>query len=154
MDGGVRLRKFEWSVASGQLQVAQEEPKQACQGLRRATDHWQLASWQLYYFPMPELPVLHHRPHEELILIGFRVDARHDGPQFYTLLAVGGDNERPLTSDGRIVFFVASQSWRRRRWRSIPAWRDLVLPRRPSKRFAMSRRRCIGSIRNKPIPTA
>jgi hypothetical protein len=55
---------------------------------------------------MPELPVLHPRAHEELILIGFRVDARHDGPQFYTLLAVGSDNERPLTSEGRIVFFV------------------------------------------------
>ena len=55
---------------------------------------------------MPELPVLHPKPHEELILVGFRVDARHDGPQFYTLLAVGGDDERPLTSDGRIVFFV------------------------------------------------
>src|ERR1017187_6043691 len=55
---------------------------------------------------MPELHVLHHRPHEELILIGFRVDGGHDGPQFYTLLAVGSDDERPLTSDGRIVFFA------------------------------------------------
>ena len=55
---------------------------------------------------MPELPVLHPRAHEELILIGFRVDAGHDGPQFYTVLAVGSDNERPLSSDGRIVFFV------------------------------------------------
>jgi hypothetical protein len=55
---------------------------------------------------MPELPVLQPRPHEELTLVGFRVDARHDGPQFYTLLAVGGDDERPLTSDGRVIFFV------------------------------------------------
>jgi hypothetical protein len=55
---------------------------------------------------MPELPVLQHRTHEELILIGFRVDARHDGAQFYTLLAVGGDDERPVTADGRIVFFA------------------------------------------------
>ncbi len=55
---------------------------------------------------MPELPVLHPRAHEELLLIGFRVDARHDGPQFYTLLAVGGDDERPITSGGRVVFFV------------------------------------------------
>ena len=46
------------------------------------------------------------QPHEELILVGFRVEARHDGPQFYTLLAVGGDNERPLTADGRVLFFV------------------------------------------------
>src|ERR1039458_539621 len=55
---------------------------------------------------MPELSVLHPRAHEELILIGFRVDGGHDGPQFYTLLAVGGDDERPLASDGRIVFFA------------------------------------------------
>ncbi len=55
---------------------------------------------------MPELSVLHPRAHEELLLIGFRVDARHDGPQFYTLLAVGGDDERPITSGGRVVFFV------------------------------------------------
>src|ERR1022692_12924 len=55
---------------------------------------------------MPELHVLHHRPHEELILIGFRVDGSHDGPQFYTLLAVGGEDERPLTCGGRIVFFT------------------------------------------------
>jgi len=55
---------------------------------------------------MPESSVLHRRSHEELILVGFRVDAMHDGPQFYTLLAVGGENERPLTSEGRIVFFT------------------------------------------------
>ena len=55
---------------------------------------------------MAELPVFPHRPHEELILVGFRLDGSHDGPQFYTLLAVGGDNERPLTSDGRILFFA------------------------------------------------
>ncbi len=55
---------------------------------------------------MPELSVLHPRAHEELLLVAFRVDARHDGPQFYTLLAVGSDNERPITSDGRVVFFV------------------------------------------------
>ena len=34
------------------------------------------------------------------------MDARHDGPQFYTLLAVGGDDERPIISGGRVVFFV------------------------------------------------
>jgi hypothetical protein len=56
---------------------------------------------------MPELPIMNRKqPHEELILVGFRMEASHDGPQFYTLLAVGGDNERPLTSDGRILFFV------------------------------------------------
>ena len=55
---------------------------------------------------MPQLPALHPRAQEELILVGFRVDARHDGPQFYTLLAVGSDNERPTTSNGHIVFFA------------------------------------------------
>jgi len=39
-------------------------------------------------------------------MAGFRVDPTHEGPQFYTLLAVGGDNERPLVADGRIIFFV------------------------------------------------
>src|ERR1035441_1257169 len=43
---------------------------------------------------------------EELAMAGFRVDPTHEGPQFYTLLAVGDDNERPLVADGRIVFFV------------------------------------------------
>jgi hypothetical protein len=67
---------------------------------------------RVYYFCMPELPILdpHRRhPHEELVLVGFRVDAAHDGPQFYTLLAVGGDNERPLTANGRILFFTRPQ---------------------------------------------
>jgi hypothetical protein len=67
------------------------------------TDNWH---GQLYYFPMPELPVLHPHKHEELILAGFRLEAGHDGPQVYTLLAVGSENERPISSDGRIVFFV------------------------------------------------
>jgi hypothetical protein len=58
---------------------------------------------------MSELPVLHPQAHEDLILVGFRVDARHDGPQFYTLLAVGGDDERPITSGGRVIFFVQPQ---------------------------------------------
>lgn len=58
---------------------------------------------------MPDLPILNaseSRRHEELAMAGFRLDPSHEGPQFYTLLAVGGDNERPLTSDGRIIFFV------------------------------------------------
>jgi len=56
---------------------------------------------------MPQLPILpsqHH--HEELVLVGFRLDGEHDGPQFYTLLAVGGDNERPNTVDARLLFFT------------------------------------------------
>ncbi len=60
---------------------------------------------------MPELPIhpQHHTAHEELVLVGFRVDGQHDGPQFYTVLAVGGDNERPIASDGRLVFFTRLQ---------------------------------------------
>ena len=61
---------------------------------------------------MSELPIIHPshpHSHEELILVGFRVDARHDGPQFYTLLSVGGDNERPLTAEGRVLFFTNPQ---------------------------------------------
>ncbi|MGA2370658.1 MAG: hypothetical protein ACLPPV_05340 [Candidatus Korobacteraceae bacterium] len=58
---------------------------------------------------MSELPILHARqrqPHEELVLVGLRLDGDHDGPQFYTLLAVGGDNERPITAGGRLLFFT------------------------------------------------
>ncbi len=55
---------------------------------------------------LPVLPTRHQHNHEELVLVGFRVDGRHDGPQFYTLLAVGGDNERPIMADGRLLFFT------------------------------------------------
>ncbi len=58
---------------------------------------------------MSELHILHpQKPHghEELALIGIRLSPRHDGPQLYTLLAVGGDNERPLMADGAILFFA------------------------------------------------
>jgi hypothetical protein len=58
---------------------------------------------------MSELPIVASNPsqrHEELAMAGFRIDPTHEGPQFYTLLAIGGDNERPLTADGRIIFFV------------------------------------------------
>src|SRR5271169_6188419 len=61
---------------------------------------------------MPQLPIVQPnrpQPFEELILVGFRVAANHEGPQFYTLLAVGGENERPLTADGRIIFFTRPQ---------------------------------------------
>ena len=61
---------------------------------------------------MSDLPVLHpHKPHdhEELALIAFRATPYHEGAQLYTLLAVGGDNERPLTADGSIVFFRAPE---------------------------------------------
>src|SRR4051794_38221835 len=57
---------------------------------------------------MPELPILHARAqhHEEVVLVGLRVDPQHDGPQLYTLLAVGGDDERPTIVDGRLLFFT------------------------------------------------
>lgn len=66
----------------------------------------------LYHVSMADFPIVEsHRPlpHEELVLVGFRVDAGHEGPQFYTLLAVGGDNERPLMADRRIIFFTHPQ---------------------------------------------
>ena len=60
---------------------------------------------------MADLPILDSnstRPgrQEELAMAGFRLDPSHVGPQFYTLLAVGGGNERPLVADGRIIFFA------------------------------------------------
>jgi hypothetical protein len=63
----------------------------------------------MYYCWMPELPILSshsNRAHEELVLIGFRLDGQHDGPQLHTLLAVGGDNERPIMAGGRLIFFT------------------------------------------------
>lgn len=57
---------------------------------------------------MSELPTVDSKVfgrQEELAMAGFRLDPTHEGSQFYTLLAVGGDNERPLTADGRIIFF-------------------------------------------------
>jgi hypothetical protein len=59
---------------------------------------------------MSELPIVQPRQSkEELVLVGLRVDPNHEGPQFYTLLAVGGENERPLTAEGRILFFTRPQ---------------------------------------------
>ncbi|HLI63930.1 MAG TPA: hypothetical protein VKV05_11055 [Terriglobales bacterium] len=77
----------------------------------RNTDTGALATGRrpLYYLSMSQLPIFPRRQAqhpEELVLVGFRVDAGHDGPQFYTLLAVGGENERPLVAGGRIVFFT------------------------------------------------
>jgi hypothetical protein len=57
---------------------------------------------------MSELNVLHsHKPHshEELALVALRLTPYNKGPQLYTLLAVGGDNERCLTADGAVLFF-------------------------------------------------
>jgi len=57
---------------------------------------------------MPHLPILPAPPQhrEELVLVGLRLDPGHEGAQFYTLLAVGGDNERPITAEGRVLFFA------------------------------------------------
>lgn len=41
----------------------------------------------------------------ELYLIGFRVDPGAEGPQFYTLIGSEGENERPITCGGRVLFF-------------------------------------------------
>jgi hypothetical protein len=64
----------------------------------------------LYHYRMSDLPILDSNSlrsgREELAMAGFRVDPTHEGPQFFTLLAVGGDNERPLVAEGRIIFFV------------------------------------------------
>jgi hypothetical protein len=49
-------------------------------------------------FPPPE-------PVEGLYVVGFRLDPSSDEPQFYTLVALEGENERPLLVNGRIVFF-------------------------------------------------
>ena len=57
---------------------------------------------------MSELSILSSRPHhahEELVLLGIRLDAQHDGAQLYTVLAVGGENERPLVGNGHLLFF-------------------------------------------------
>lgn len=58
---------------------------------------------------MPDLHILQQsrgkHGDEDLMLTGIRIDPTHEGPQLYTLLVVGGDDERPLTVDGRIVLF-------------------------------------------------
>jgi hypothetical protein len=57
---------------------------------------------------MSELKVLHsHKPHhqEDLVLIALRFTPYHEGAQLYTVLAVGGENERPLTSNGSVILF-------------------------------------------------
>ena len=47
------------------------------------------------------------RSEEDLYLVGFRIDPSAEGPQFYTLFAFGGDNERPITTVGdRVVLFT------------------------------------------------
>ncbi len=57
------------------------------------------------FVPFPPPP-----PVEGLYLVGFRLDPAHEGPQFYTLFALEGDNERPATASGRVLFFVDASS--------------------------------------------
>lgn len=57
-------------------------------------------------FPPPE-------PVEGLYVVGFRLDPSSEGPQFYTLIALEGENERPLTANGRVVFFTELRHARR-----------------------------------------
>jgi hypothetical protein len=42
---------------------------------------------------------------EELYLVGFRVDPNAEGPELFTLIASGGENDRPLVAKGRVLFF-------------------------------------------------
>lgn len=60
---------------------------------------------------MNDFPILReHGTQEDLYLVGFRIDPVAEGPQFYTLFAFGGENERPITTVGdRIVFFVSPE---------------------------------------------
>jgi hypothetical protein len=53
------------------------------------------------FVPFPPPP-----PVEGLYLVGFRLDPSAEGPQFYTLFVLEGDNERPSTEDGRVLFFT------------------------------------------------
>ena len=48
----------------------------------------------------PPLP-----PTRQIYLIGFRLDPGAEQPQFYTLMGDEGESERPITREGRILFF-------------------------------------------------
>lgn len=54
-------------------------------------------------FPPPESV-------EALYLVGFRIDPSVEGPQFYTLFALEGDNDRPITRKARVLFFTNPRS--------------------------------------------
>jgi hypothetical protein len=63
---------------------------------------------------MNDLPILQQKTIEDLFLVGFRIDPASESPQFYTLFALGGENERPITTVGdRVVFFSRPQLARR-----------------------------------------
>ncbi len=52
------------------------------------------------FVPFPPPP-----PVEGLYLVGFRIDPAVEGPQFYTIFALEGENERPCSEKGRVIFF-------------------------------------------------
>ncbi|HWR36763.1 MAG TPA: hypothetical protein VN622_12915 [Clostridia bacterium] len=52
-------------------------------------------------------------PQEGLAMVGFRVDANAEGPQIYTLIAYGGENDRPLLKNGRVLFFRSAKQAQR-----------------------------------------
>lgn len=54
------------------------------------------------FVPFPPPP-----PTEALYLVGFRLDPGADGPQFYTLFVLESENDRPLVSNDRVVFFAS-----------------------------------------------
>ncbi len=54
--------------------------------------------------PLPE-SALPAAADEEPVLVGFRIDPAHEGPQFYCVFAIGGPDERPLMMEGRVLFF-------------------------------------------------
>ena len=60
---------------------------------------------------MNDFQILNQKPpEEELYLVGFRIDPNVEGPQFYSVFAFGGENERPLTTVGdRVVFFPRAE---------------------------------------------
>ncbi len=57
------------------------------------------------FVPFPPPP-----PAEALYLVGFRLDPDVDGPQFYTLFVLESENDRPLVTNGRVVFFAEPSS--------------------------------------------
>lgn len=53
------------------------------------------------FVPFPPPP-----PTEALYLVGFRLDPDFEGPQFYTLFVLESENDRPVVSENRVVFFA------------------------------------------------
>jgi hypothetical protein len=60
---------------------------------------------------------------EKLALIGFRLDPDSERPEFYTVLIHGGEKDRPLQINERIVFFNDYQSFTK-----VQTFRDSNVP--------------------------